>query len=113
MFSFGDDEKQLEKFGNFNDSNGDFGSDSDPEADDGHKRTAPVGQYPANGWGLCDMHGNVWEWCRDAINLSDASYPEGPVSDPEVKGGSDRVIRGGSFNSTAAKITEPAVGAST
>ena len=55
--------------------------------------TAPVGSYPANPWGLFDMHGNVSEWCLDSF----APYPAGAVTDPFVTGGPGRVIRGGSW----------------
>jgi formylglycine-generating enzyme required for sulfatase activity len=52
----------------------------------------PVGSYPANAFGLYDMHGNEWKWCNDWYL---ASYG-GTVTDPVGPGaGSFRVIRGG------------------
>ncbi len=62
----------------------------------GISQTVAVGSYPANPWGLFDMHGNVWEWCLDSWDAG-ANYPATPVADPQVSTGSFRVIRGGSW----------------
>jgi formylglycine-generating enzyme required for sulfatase activity len=57
-------------------------------------RPAPVKRYAPNAWGLYDMHGNVWEWCRDLFDRYDAVA----VVDPcETDSGTDRVRRGGSW----------------
>ncbi len=62
------------------------------------KKTSPVGSYPGNAWGLHDMHGNVWEWCQDWYG----DYHKGPIRDPECgSNGEHRVLRGGSWNSSA------------
>jgi formylglycine-generating enzyme required for sulfatase activity len=66
-------------------------------------RAAPVGSYPANAWGLHDMHGNTFEWCRDWYH---AKLPGGV--DPDLydakattavnrDGSTSRVRRGGAW----------------
>ena len=58
-------------------------------------RTAEVGSYAPNNWGLYDMHGNVREWCWDWYG----SYTTGAQADPRgVASGSNRVWRGGGWN---------------
>jgi formylglycine-generating enzyme required for sulfatase activity len=71
-----------------------------PEFNDGFPVHAPVGRLPANGFGLHEVCGNVFEWCFDAYE----SYPEAggassAARDPLVDGDglATRVSRGGSF----------------
>ena len=64
--------------------------------DDGWVGTSPVGSYPANGYGLFDVTGNVWEWCEDWFDP--AYYRHSPRFAPSGPGtGTQRVVRGGSY----------------
>ena len=58
--------------------------------------TTVAGTYVANAWGLHDLHGNLWEWCLDAWDLSN-NYPTALVRDHFVTTGTSRVQRGGSW----------------
>ncbi len=60
--------------------------------------TSPVGQFPENGFGLCDMAGNLWEWCWDYYG--DTWYQDPGATQTDTKGpasGSSRVVRGGAW----------------
>ncbi len=59
------------------------------------RRAASGGSKLPNGWGLFDMHGNVWEWCWDGYEKYDAKSPA--VDSTGAAGVPVRVIRGGSW----------------
>jgi len=79
-FYFGDDEGRLKDYAWYVNNSG--------------QETHPVAQKKPNTWGLYDIQGNVWEWCKDWYG----KYPSGSVTDPTgPDGGSGRVLRGGSW----------------
>ena len=72
---------------------------------DSYEYTAPVGSFPANAWGLHDMHGNVWEWVQDCWHESYAGAPNDGSAWIDITWTSGscslRVIRGGSWLNSA------------
>ena len=86
-YCFGDDEKELGEYAWYM-------MNSDGKAH-------PVGEKKPNGWGLYDMHGNVWEWCQDwywskYYKVSPVDDPPG-LATPSFATSIDRVYRGGSW----------------
>ena len=57
----------------------------------------PVGKYPANGFGLYDMHGNVREWCQDRYRPGYQGAPSTGIVWAGGEASHERVLRGGSW----------------
>lgn len=73
---------------------------------DGYYGTSPIMTYPANGYGLYDMSGNVWEWCSDWFDDNYYNKRESTIKNnmgpnqaynPRMPYQQEKVIRGGSF----------------
>ena len=71
---------------------------------DGYERTAPVGSFRSNSFGLHDVHGNVWEWVEDCWH---DSYSGAPSDGRAWTSGGDcslRVLRGGSWDNAPGNL---------
>ena len=87
-FSFGDDLSKLIDYGWYG------GKNAGQKEDYAHR----VGQLKPNPWGLYDMHGNVWEFCRDWYDKD--FYSRSPSVDPENTTKTDKPsLRSGAFHS--------------
>ena len=95
-YHFGNDESQLCSYANHADSSTDVDWRNQSCSDGVGRRTAAVGQYRPNAFGLYDMHGNVSEWVQDCWNDNYAGAP-GDGSAWASGDCSQRGFRGGSW----------------
>ena len=85
---------------------GNFRDASIEDYTDSYGYTSPVGHFNPNGYGVCDMVGNVVEWCLDvyAEAYYGASPQQNPLNSPEQDVRVLRVVRGGGWSGTAIQL---------
>jgi formylglycine-generating enzyme required for sulfatase activity len=66
-----------------------------------HQQTTKVGSFPANAFGVCDMHGNVWEWCADYWHEDYQGAPSDGIVWVIDGNWEYRILRGGSWDYSA------------
>jgi formylglycine-generating enzyme required for sulfatase activity len=93
-FWFGDDEKDLCRYGNFHDQKA---GNSGAPCNDGYDYTSPVGHYQPNAFGLYDMFGNAWQWTADCWHGNYDGAPRDGTAWTTGGCGDGRVVRGGSW----------------
>jgi formylglycine-generating enzyme required for sulfatase activity len=110
-YYFGDDESSLGKYAWFGGNSGDKPLDTlklwnnfqlDPtkfleKLQANNNQTQLVGSFPANAFGLHDMHGRVWEWCLDHWHDNYDAAPEDGSAWLSLENENKRVLRGGSW----------------
>ncbi len=69
--------------------------------DDGYTVHSPVAMYHPNPFGLYDLHGNIWEWCRDSFGLYNTAARDPKTGELLVEPNERRLYRGGSCMHTA------------
>ena len=97
-YSFGNDAKDICQYANLADQAyaRAYTGAQPVSCDDKHANTAPVGSFPANAFGLHEMHGNVFEWVEDCYTDNYKDAPRDGSTAAEVKS-CRRVVRGGSW----------------
>ena len=105
-YHYGDSESQLCRYANHTDTSTGFDWRNKSCSDGVGNRTATVGRYQPNSYGLYDMHGNVWEWAEDCWN---ESYRGAPTNGRVWTSGdcSRRVLRGGAWYAYPRDLRSP------